>query len=380
LGELALSFNAFFLGYDGPMLALVRGETSSVTNPKIYFAYVKSDPTGGGRMATPYSLEYEVLYPDGTVKVARTAVNLTTEAVNCGYAPTIAFLVGDPLGNYTVNWFAELTNTADEETWKTVFPLLAVGSLIPDGYASIAQMRDEGVPVAFNDARLKMAIEIASRRIENITRRFFEPRFKTIDVDGVGGPMILLEDPIIGICDIDYVFDSVSPSEIPVALENLRIYNRHMRGLINPDDRANPKIEFINCYALYGMDSYTGEEFTRYREGAYQTRFAVGQQNVRMTGWFGYTDPDGSPLGKTPDLISYVCILMAMQSVRPAWKNFGSSSGSGSHGNLIQERTRDQTVWYETGVDASFKAGITGDPTIDQILSRFMAPMRLGAA
>lgn len=358
---------------------MTQGETSSVTNPKLVFAYIKTDAVSAGRVAVPFSLEYEVLLPDGTVHTANTVVDLDTEAIPCGYAPTIAIDVLDPLGEYTVNWFAKLEATSDEETWATKFPVLVAGSLIPNGYATLAQMRAEGVPLVFTDARLSLAIEVASRRIENICGRTFGPRHATLDVDGVGGPMIQLEDPIIGICSVDYIFDSTSPSEIPLALENLKIYNRHMRGLLQPDDRDNPKIEFISYGNVHGAYSMWGDGYDRYHGSMHQTRFAEGEQNVRISGWFGYTEADGSPFGKVPDLISYVCVLMALREVRPKWANFSGGSGSGSHGNLIQERTRDQTVWYETGSDASFKAGITGDPTIDQILSQFIAPMRLGA-
>ena len=369
-----------FFGYDVRVLALVRGETSSVANPKLVFAYINSGTTSAGRIMSPYSLEFEVRYQDGSVHTVRRAVDLVTEAIECGYAPTITFVVLDLLGNYRVNWFAKLTATSDEDTWTTEFPLLAVGTPIPDGYATIAMLRAEGVPVAFADARLALAIEVASRRIESICQRFFEPRFQKQDFDGAGGPMLLLEDPIIGVCDISYIFDSTSTSEIPVVLDNLKIYNRHMRGMTHPDDRDNPKVEFIGASAMVGSDYYSGEEYSRYSGTYPQTRFSEGQQNVRITGWFGYTDPDSSPFGSTPALISYVCVLMAMREVRPKWDTFGTGTGSGSHGNLTLERTRDQTVEYERGIDATFKAGITGDPTIDQILQQFMVPLRLGAA
>src|SRR5690606_34186710 len=64
-----------------------------------------------------------------------------------------------------------------------------------DVYASVADLRDEGVSVAqASDARLVALIDEAGRAIDSFTGWFFEPRSLTLRLDGRGTPSI--EPPV----------------------------------------------------------------------------------------------------------------------------------------------------------------------------------------
>jgi hypothetical protein len=235
-------------------------------------------------------------------------------------------------------------------------------------------MRKNGVPSGFCDDVVIDAIVHASRYIERVTRRFFEPRFLTTQHDGRGeGILLMLEDPIIGIEDLDLTFSDFRPMTRLIDRTDVRVYNRHMRDLLHPDDRDSPKIEVLRVDAGPLM-SPLHPPLVR--------RFTQAQQNVQVRGWFGYTEPDGSPLGITPPMISRLTMMIAMRELRPLWDDFSGGRRGGTTGPLQKEKTRDQDVSYGSGSSnsgASAAGWITGDPAIDNLLSSFIGPMPMAA-
>lgn len=365
-------------------LALHPGDISDPTNPVIPFVYV--EPRVGtlplddaGFISDVEALTYRVINPDGTDLVPVTPVNLLDapagDRVRLGtYAPPID-LTGGQVGFYTVEWVAQrLLSDPFTLTQTTRFQVVPATEVIPNGYALVSNMRKAGVPTGFCNADIAAAVELGSRYVERVTRRFFEPRYLTFQRDGRGeGLSLMLDDPIIGIEDMDLTFTDFRPMTRLIDRTDVRVYNRHMRGLTNPDDRDSPKIEVLRA-EMAPLNTPIHPPLVR--------RFTTAQQNVQLTGWFGYTDPDGSPLGITPVAIRRITMMLAMRELRPLWEDFSGGRRSGAAGKIKREKTRDQDVTYATGSDASgaSSAGwITGDAEIDNQLSYFVGPMPMVA-
>lgn len=249
-------------------------------------------------------------------------------------------------------------------------------SLLSPSYAFIADMREEGVPASsFADIRLMKALARATKEIIRFTQRQFGVYDKILSLDGRDKPALLLEEPIIGLSDIQIISDYVTVSgQYDVNLEEIAIYNRHLtQGLIDPDDRDSPKVTL----------EYWEEPGTRKRRRILgQEVFPYGRQNVKLTGLFGYTEPDGSFTGQIPVLIREVCIKMALRHLQTSYAAYQAAGGDGSR-VIVKERTRDQEVQYATPkqIESSrvMASPFTGDPDIDNILLAYVAPMHMGA-
>lgn len=359
------------------VLALQQNETSSPTNPKLVFAAIRPGPhgnegdDGAGFLQDVYSLTVRVLDGAGAELVAEKAVDLDDERLGVGrYAPSLSMGAG-AVGWGEVQWTVVREEGGSEETLSTEFRLVLESEPVPDAYATVAEMREEGCPDSFSDARVKRALERGARLIERITHRQFEPHYKTINVDGGGGPILQVDEPIVAMEEVLFSFTNFTPVDHGIQQSDLRVYNRHIReNLRSPDDRNDPRIEFLRV--------------GRYPHVAYpwgdSIRFADTQQNVTLKGLFGYTDPDGSPLGRTPDLIREANMLLAFKYLRGIYTNFGAGADPIS-GPVVRQKTRDQEIEYarpEHG-GATHMGAFTGDARIDNILSAYIRPMKMGA-
>ncbi len=274
------------------------------------------------------------------------------------------------IGSYLITWYIKLTAGSSEQASSEEFEVLAevVGGFDLDPrYCTLQSMRDEGVPTSVTDAHLLRRITLASRFVEMATKRFFNPRELTFRIDGSGGPRLLLSHPIISIATVAFEISPVYPDEFrPIESDTIRVYNRHLsQGLLSPDDRNNPKIELFN------------PGFARNdRAMLMRLHFPLGQQSVEITGVFGYTDPDGTATGKTPDLITHVTKLIVMREL-DKMARVGARFDTRARPRLTSERTRDQS--YNLNA-APVSTLLTGDMEIDGILANYMRPPGLGAA
>lgn len=243
-------------------------------------------------------------------------------------------------------------------------------------YTTVEEMRDEGVTVEeASDARLALLISMQSRFIEHVTGRFFEPRELTLTLDGRGGKALLLGHPIISIESAAIsVFGSFA-YDLSINLEDVAIYNRHLtQGLLHPDDRNNPKLEFRHGshHARLGSTSLSSSLI-----------WSRGQQNVQVVGTFGYTDPDPDQdpddpiVGITPLLIKQACKMLVMR-VLPTLAAPDANSAL-LEGRILSESTRDQS-WTFDGPRGNMLGIFTGDPAIDSILLMYKRPPLLGSA
>jgi hypothetical protein len=321
------------------MQALGRGQRSDISHPALsvftpidgvlddvdVVEYAIGDRTGDAPV--------QVFPESGRAGAARLGVG--------HYVATYTPPASAQLGHYAVRWFVRAAES--ELHFETPFEVLAAPIDTPPGYCMLQDLRDEGfAPEAVTDARLARAIALASRTIERITGRFFEPRRQRIELDGRGSSELLLDEPIIAIERIEIGGGG------PVS--GATAYNRHItQGLMLPDDRQNPRIHL---------------------------GFPCGARNVRVTGLFGYTEPDGSPTGTTPLLIREACKRLAVREI-PLLADTDRREDARQRYRILQERTREQSYTLDK---LAHPGALTGDPDIDDILVQFMRPADLGAA
>lgn len=281
----------------------------------------------------------------------------------------------EAIGAHEIHWILPSTSGGPEQTVIEDFDVVAeVAGSSAAVYALVSDLRAEGVMAKdASDVRIARMIRLASQYIDRVTGRFFSPRAMTLTLDGSGRRSLLLGHPIIGIGDVKMfagMFDDLA--ELPVIPSFFRVFNRHLtQGLLDPDDREDPRLEFFHESDLLGVHATPAAVL-----GLGALVWLTGVQNVIVDGVFGYTDPDGSPAGRTPDLIRHVTKLLVMREL-PAMADFAWREERRQRWRLTAERTRDQSY----NLDLLRAQGLfTGDPEIDAILVSFQRPAQLGAA
>lgn len=357
------------------MIAIATTETLSTSNPKLTFFGVD-----GGFLVDPVSLEWAVYSKVNDtqkaepVSVATGTTNLTTDKIGTGRFALAHTFAGLTAGLHEVRWTYELpsgkTGVAIVDFDVVAF---ATGFRGP-AYALVSEMREEGVPASVADARIFSAITMASRMVEEATGRFFEARYLSQKYDGTGKRMLLLKNPIVAVerLMMDTYLGEDATDEVDVTA--YRIFNRHLsEGMTDPDDRENPKIEFLNFGDLLGYRVNTPLSGIRISENG----FPRGVQNVLIDGVFGYTENhhNGVPWGNTPDLIRLAARLLTLRYI-PGLRSDCRADAKASW-RITQEKVMDQSISYSQ--EANW-GRITGDAEIDQILAMYAKPQDLGSA
>lgn len=368
------------------MPSLARGQTADPSNPILDLFTVQN-----GELVNVAVLEFQIFDVIGApvqvfpaIPGNREPLDPTTDApagdrLSLGhFAATWTPGLAEPLGAHEIRWFFRLNPGDPEQTFTEPFDVVAQVTASPtNGYATVADVRAEGVPSsgvgAVSDARIITAIEIASRLIDRYTGRWFNPRPMTFHLDGTGRRGMLLGPPIVSVSEVTIlgVDDSTT---LPLEADDYRVYNRHLsEGLLDPDDRENPRIELVSVDERYEEDGLIESSLEIYR-------WPKGTQNIRVSGLFGYTEPDGSPTGRTPLLITRACVLLALKQLPTATDP--DAADAANAWRLTELRTRDQTIKWANPSDlqAPGTGAFTGDPAIDGILILFTAPPALGAA
>jgi len=271
---------------------------------------------------------------------------------------------GTTTGTYLVRWFIKLTGSSAEQLFSEEFEILpeVVAFGTAPGYCLVSELRSEGVTTAMaSDSKLQSRIYLASRMIDKITGQWFEPRTRTVIQDGRGNGVLRFSVPIIAI-------GAVSAGGLVVDASTYKVYNRHLAGVISPDDRQDPRIVRFEGSSNPFYSSPT---------------WAAGVQNIEITGVFGYTDaPDdlSTPSqGITPVLINRACRLMVIRDLADL-ANTAARLDAQQRGRLISETTRDQSYTLAAkGASSSGAIALTGDDEIDLILQEFLAPIAIGS-
>jgi hypothetical protein len=370
------------------MPAIARGQSSDGANPVLELftpvrgvlvdaaaaAFQIFDVSDDARRANPVQV-----FPE--TPNARAPVNITDPRPagdKLGAGHVVARWTppdSEALGAHELRWFVQSTPGAPEQVVTVDFDVLAAGAgSYRSGYALVSDLHTEGVTAAeATDARLARLIRLASQYVDRMTGRFFEPRPMTLALDGSGGRIQLLGHPIIAVRDVTLqVAMPAEVGELAVAPSLFRVYNRHLtQGLLDPDDRENPRLEFFHESDLLGVQATPAASL-----GLGSLVWLRGVQNVVVDGLFGFTDPDGSPVGRTPELIRHVTKLLVLREI-PTMTDVARREDRQQRWRLVSERTRDQGY----NLDPLRAQGVlTGDPEIDAILVSYQRPPQLGAA
>ena len=223
-------------------------------------------------------------------------------------------------------------------------------------YASVADMRDEGVtPAMASDERLSALLSEASTFVDRVTGWFFEPRNMVVRMDGRGT-------------------SSVEPLYPPIRVDSLEVSG--VPTSLLPDD-----LVIVGAPVAVGFDA---PRFTLVQKWAYPENgcaipfrriFPKGEGNLVAAGVWGYTEPDGTALGRTPSAIRRAVMLIVLRNLALLGTR---DTAAKSQWRILEERTRDQS--YRLGALPTIGVIFTGDPEIDLILARYRRPPGLGAA
>lgn len=210
-------------------------------------------------------------------------------------------------------------------------------------YATVDDLRAEGVTDAqAPDDRLRALIDEASQSIDTATGWFFAPRERTYRLDGRGTPTLDLPVPLIRLEQL-----AINDTEVALTPSTLLISG----APVQPD--------FDGPYVTF----------------RYGRRFPRGHQNITITGLWGYTEHDGSLLGRTPLEIHRACMMLVMRLLPPL-ADTDATEDARIRWRIVEERTRDQSYKLDRATPGPF----SGDPEIDRILLRYRRPMAMGAA
>jgi hypothetical protein len=228
-------------------------------------------------------------------------------------------------------------------------------------YATVASLRDEAITLAeATDARLTSVLTRVSRQIDHWTGRTFEPVSATYQLDGDGSRVLRFSNPIISLTSLT-LLDDTGAEVHTYSAQDFVVYNRHLSGQLQPDDREDSRIEMRSYY----------NQWPKYRG-----YLPYGQRNVKVVGKFGYTDYDGgvTPDGITPLDIAHACRLLALREF-PRMGNFDERRVR-QHGYRVSAETSEGANYVTQRMEMG---SYSGDPEIDRIIQRYKRPMALGS-
>jgi hypothetical protein len=360
-----------------------RGQALSASNPLLVYSSINlgllTDITG--------SLKFEVFDISDEVKQLtpvrvfpgsnQQSINLTTDRVSKGRYAASGWTVSgsQALGRHEIRWYVKTTPSASEVIQRKEFEVLPdIGGLNGAHYCSVSDLRDEGMTTSMlSDLKAFKVINRVSRYIERVTGRIFEAQYRSMFVDGTAGPCLFLDDPVIGVEALNVHVSPYEPEGYVMPDDIYVVYNRHLGGLRSPDDRDHPRIELLNDRSnLFGYVTRSDPPIVPHHAA---NVWNPGVQNVKVTGVFGYTDPDGSPWGATPEQLKHCAKLLCFREF-PQMGSFDDREERKERWRIRGERTEDQSVNFET---LKHQGVFTGDNEIDYILAQYTRPPQLAA-
>ncbi len=377
------------------MIALTPGQVVDPSHAALFFV---TNTTGYALPA--FSLSYSILDPGGTAVVSNVVVDLVNDIMTDAQGNPLDLMA--PLaGYYAARWTVPSNATLGKWSivWTYVFTtptsdtLTATSSEAPPSgtctkyfevlatapppfarrYAFVTDLREElGCGEDVSDARLYRLSVLASAMIDRITGRFFTPAYGTKRMAGASARSLLFGDVIIAISSLGIDTEPTQQGDLVVELDLFRVYNRHLsQGMLDPDDRENPKLEFVHSDDLYGI------RFIPFRGISLRSlAFPIGVQNIHARGFFGFTDPDGSPWGETPAMLQHACKLIVAREL-PKMSEHDARTDAQQRWRVIMEKTRDIQNQL---ADPRKWGGWFGDPELDMLLASYVRPPRLGSA
>jgi hypothetical protein len=227
-------------------------------------------------------------------------------------------------------------------------------------YITLQDVRDQGFTnPPYSDTVVNQAIADVEDYILQVTGNWFDVRTLTLELDGLQSEVLPLPHPIIEVTSIEMY-------GAPITLTDVSIYNRHLQGMLNPDDRQDPKIEFKSSY-LYRLSDH-----------AFYRTFPRDSKNIKIVGKFGYRDYDPlNPQGKVPPMLKRAALMLISRFIEQLGGPYGMAPWRGHE--LARKTTRNQSCEYASALtEGRLFGGITGDIYVDRILSLFVRPINVG--
>lgn len=358
------------------MGALAQDEAVTWDNPQVFFVFQSNGKTFD---VTSLSRSVHLVNTDGTYteEIASGALDLTdaptgTRIAQGIYHADFAATGWDP-GTYEIRWTYVTPEDPDaliiapgtfetRQRFEVVDKNKFYRGAAYVGYADSVELMKFSPFDIQQVGDVQVLINRASRKIEDLTSRFFEPRYMKYRVNGRGVPGLQLSEPIVGVSklEIESGANGLTMTLTEVSLDGVRVGARHLQGILDPDDRDNPRIEI-----------------TRFEGILFQTlsTFPKGPQTIHVTGVFGYTNPNGGPFGKTPEDLTQIVGNFATKMLSDP---FGLDLALQIPGTLMSAKTRDQSVTYR-GTHNIGLPTLTGDPIVDLVLIKYVRPFHLGA-
>lgn len=363
------------------MRGLTKGEQSSASNPVLQL-FARS----GGFLADIYSGSFRVdklVDPTAApaIVVAVTPFVAGTHRVGIGrYAIATGATTSWDVGSYRAVCTYKMTSGGPTYTQVIDFELLDPAdwpvSAQYVGYISTRQAYTDAYTTTTATTRqtLHRLICEASYSIEQWTKRWFDPRYLCLKVDGYESEILLLQSPIIAVEDIYAVWKTTSGEQTYKFEQYLyKVYNRHLRGYLEQDDRRNPHLELVDVTdTVVQVSGFT---------------WPYGNQNLECRGVFGYTDPEIDPaagdvsIGRTPLDLARACGALVYRRIQDPTMSDATIWSSGS---IRSMRTRHQAVTFGGGGGggggaSSFAGDLSGDPYVDAILAKYRKAFSFGA-
>lgn len=307
-------------------------------------------------------------------------INLTTDKLGTG---RFAIPTGDTsswnIGTHRATVTYKMATAGPDYVQRIEFELLTAEDWPDDGqfttYVSTRDCYRDGYAVATVTARaaLHRILHEVAERIEGWTGRWFDPRYVKLKVGGQEASKLLLQSPIIAIEDIYAVWQTTTGNDTYKFEQYLyKVYNRHLDGFWEDDDRCHPYIELTNVDGtVVSVDGWA---------------WPYGNQNIEVRGIFGYTNPETDPnngrvkIGNTPRDIARVAGVIAARTIEDPTM---SSPTTWQVGSIKSMKTRHQSITFGGAAGASSSSGNlsepTGDPYLDSILVKYCQPQGFGA-
>jgi hypothetical protein len=364
------------------MRGLAKGEALTATNP-ILQLFTRQGEFLTDPVAATYKIE-DIHNPDTAPveKVATTSFDLTDVGVGGNklgpgrfYIP-LSTGISDSLTFGTHRVVCEYEMVASGRTYMQVIlfevldPAAYPSGQMYTGYVTTRSLLENGfVNSACAVQKLHRHVHNFSVQLEQYTERFFEPRFMPMLINGAEKPALFVEEAIIAIEKVEIVARTITGEDVNEYDNTLyRVYNRHLDGLLNPDDRYDPLLSMVETRRVAGVTPLGGS-----------FNWPYGRQNVRVYGVFGFTDPEPQPdqvlIGQTPvEFDQIIGVMLERYMTDPSM----SSLATQQPGRVKSYKTRDQAIqFYGASGNVSYTGGITGDPLLDQKLQRFVKPVKL---
>lgn len=229
-------------------------------------------------------------------------------------------------------------------------------------YATLAEARDAGITTdAYGstlaaDARVQRLLDEASEYVDRATGWWFEPRAKTLRLDGDGTQYLWLPAPIVSLTSVTVGDTTV---EVPAGVVQY--------GLVADQDKdmRAARLELAGGQSIYSLA----------RPQPPLPVWPLGRKNVEVVGSFGYTKANGT---SPPSEIRDAVLRLALREINQVAS--AASADERRRAGVYREATDGHSYEAAGGMPGSAGSwrfgGLTGDPWIDTVVARYRRPSR----